>query len=114
MSSSGVRVAVGEGLAVGLGLGVGVGVLMFAFTFVFEFVLVLKFELTLKLKLLSIPRLVLRFVFASAKFALLLTFVLSARSFCKNQKPAAPMARTAIVPSIVSTTTLNVFAFGGA
>lgn len=103
-SSSGV--GSGEGVTLGLGFGVGVGI----FTFAFEFI----FELLLKLKLESIPRLVLTFVFWLAFERFAFALLMAERSFCKNQKPSAPMPSTKSVPKMVKATTSSVLVLGGA
>lgn len=104
-SSSGDVVGDGDGVAVGFGVGVGVRKLALASEFVFEFVL--KLLLVLKLKLLSIPRLVFKLRFS--EFVFVTTFEFDEPPFESIQKPAAPIARTAIVPMIVNITTFTVF-----
>ena len=116
-SGSGVAVGVGRGVGVSVGdgvaVGVGVGVLVFAFELLFEPKSELKFESVLKLKLASTPRFVLTFRFSFAKLPFVLTFVVEPPRLERNQKPMAPIASSAVVPSIVRTTTRNVFGFFG-
>ena len=110
-SSSGVAVGDGLGVAVGDGVGVGVRRLALAFVFVLagRFALLLTFQSKMSLN----PVFVLTFVFTLARFAL--TFVFASLPLRVNsQKPPAPRAINAVVPSIVKITTSAVLGpFGG-
>ena|SRR6185503_11285341 len=107
ISTVGVGEALARGVGVAVGEGVGVGVFTFALTLRF---VVERPELTLKLKFESNPILVFRFEFM---FVLTFRLALPAWLGLRSKKITAPIPTIKSVPSMVRTTTLNVFCCDG-